>query len=603
MPTSTVRDDVERWTRVFNRRRLAERLLRTAVFLGIAAVLAVGLQRLVLALMVLDPSAVWLPDPQSLVLWVWSLYAAGAIIGIVYTSVRAWQQRIDVMTLARRLDREHQTHDVLATAIALDRGDIEAPADLATMVQTRARSCSADLRDPVPPFTAPSRALATAGAVAAAVALLPASAESLVDLAVRTASAAPAEHSSEIADPTLSPESLERLERSADALADLERRPALHDSARDRLRSAREQLHALGNDPSRSLARLSRAEQSLRDLQRQSADEGLYDPEELRALGQDELAETMTEAIERREDDTAAAMADEMARRVQDADANELASMASSLERALGKTSPADASDPSSEAAADPARRQRGGDQAKASEDASADSESGRSDDPRQRWRKATEGLPDQMRAGEGDAARDTLRKMAEEMAGSSARPSDGRQSADGVMERALDDIRRARSEQLAEMNRESGSGDGRSESPSSDGSSKRSEADGSRGRPGEGNDESEGQPGGAGIPFGMPGGRPGPGGGVGSDALGDPKDAPLMSLHGADRVEARPDGTTQGSVAVIQRFTEGHRDDREYEDLHHEYESVAESAIRREQIPLTRRDYIRNYFQAVRPQ
>ena len=83
MPTSTVRDDVERWTRVFNRRRLAERLLRTAVFLGIAAVLAVGLQRLVLALMVLDPSAVWLPDPQSLVLWVWSLYAAGAIIGML----------------------------------------------------------------------------------------------------------------------------------------------------------------------------------------------------------------------------------------------------------------------------------------------------------------------------------------------------------------------------------------------------------------------------------------------------------------------------------------------------------------------------------------
>jgi hypothetical protein len=99
-----------------------------------------------------------------------------------------------------------------------------------------------------------------------------------------------------------------------------------------------------------------------------------------------------------------------------------------------------------------------------------------------------------------------------------------------------------------------------------------------------------------------MPGGKPGPGGGSGSDELGDPREAPLMSLHGAEKVEAGSDGSTQGSVSVIQRFTEGHRDDREYEDLHHQYESVAESAVRREQIPLTRRDYIRNYFQAVRP-
>jgi hypothetical protein len=67
------------------------------------------------------------------------------------------------------------------------------------------------------------------------------------------------------------------------------------------------------------------------------------------------------------------------------------------------------------------------------------------------------------------------------------------------------------------------------------------------------------------------------------------------------ERVNARPSGPAHGSVRAIRRYSEGYRDTREYKQLHDKYSSVAESAVRREEIPLTRRDYIRSYFQAVR--
>ena len=61
-------------------------------------------------------------------------------------------------------------------------------------------------------------------------------------------------------------------------------------------------------------------------------------------------------------------------------------------------------------------------------------------------------------------------------------------------------------------------------------------------------------------------------------------------------------DGPAHGAVRYIKRFAEGLRTGPEYRDVHREYEEVAEAAVRREEIPLTRRDYIRSYFEAVRP-
>jgi hypothetical protein len=593
VPSSpSLRDDLQRWTTAINRKRWAQEAVRTLVWLAIGGVVAVGVQRVPLALLAvgIQPPA-WLLESSTFAAWVWGLYAATATLAVLHASVRAWHQRIDEVALARRLDREHGTEDVLATALALEEGAVTASPDLAQFVQRRARACAQRVGQPVPPFAAPGRALAMAGALAAGVALLPASAESLVDLAVRSARAA--EHRSELADPNLSPESLDRLARMADALAELERRPVLDASAREHLRASREQLEAIGRDQTRSLSRLSRAEQPLRELQRLSREQGLHDPQQLRAMDHDRLAQALAEAIEQGNHDTAAALAQEMARRLEDANDEAMASMARSLEQAL-RDSPSPQStdgdaDPGGSASAD----ERG---AAASQAASHSGEHARSeraaDDPRTRWRDAARGVPPQMNNEDRDSAREALREMAKEMARAA-----GKRSADRTLERAIDEIRRARSEQLAQMNaegsggREPTRGEGRSEEGGSGSSSDAPPRGG--GNPVAGGAE--------GVPLGMPAGKPGAGGGRGSEAL-DPREPPLVTLHPADKVEATPDGANHGSVTVIQRFADGHRDDQEYEDLHHEYESVAESAVRREQIPLTRRDYIRNYFQAVRP-
>jgi hypothetical protein len=76
----------------------------------------------------------------------------------------------------------------------------------------------------------------------------------------------------------------------------------------------------------------------------------------------------------------------------------------------------------------------------------------------------------------------------------------------------------------------------------------------------------------------------------------------PDASRGPAERVDAEPDGPAKGAVRYIQSFAQGLRGGPEYRDVHREYEEIAEAAVRREQIPLTRRDYIRSYFEAVRP-
>ena len=104
------------------------------------------------------------------------------------------------------------------------------------------------------------------------------------------------------------------------------------------------------------------------------------------------------------------------------------------------------------------------------------------------------------------------------------------------------------------------------------------------------------------GSPLGHPEGKPGPGGGEGdADTRGSVQPSTDASGLAPRRVDARPRGPAQGSVRAIRRYSEGYRDNRDYKDLHEEYSSVAGSAVRREEIPLTRRDYIRSYFQAVR--
>jgi hypothetical protein len=225
----------------------------------------------------------------------------------------------------------------------------------------------------------------------------------------------------------------------------------------------------------------------------------------------------------------------------------------------------------------------------------------------RARARNRAESLPEDLRSGNSGSAREQLRKLAEEMG---KRPGSG--SLGDSADRALDDVRRARGEQLSEMNGE-GEGEGEGQGQGQGQGEGQGQGQGERQGQGQGEGQGEGQgpgssPGnGDGPPSmgmtipGAPSGKPGPGGGDGSDAHGETSELPEASVYAPEHVQTRPKGEAQGAIRIIKRASEGHRDTREYRDLHDKYESIAESAVRREEIPLTRRDYIRNYFQAVR--
>ncbi len=66
--------------------------------------------------------------------------------------------------------------------------------------------------------------------------------------------------------------------------------------------------------------------------------------------------------------------------------------------------------------------------------------------------------------------------------------------------------------------------------------------------------------------------------------------------------IESQWDGSPDGMLRVIEGGSHGERSNLSYEDVHRSYSEIAESATQRETIPLTRREYIRQYFEAIRP-
>jgi len=52
----------------------------------------------------------------------------------------------------------------------------------------------------------------------------------------------------------------------------------------------------------------------------------------------------------------------------------------------------------------------------------------------------------------------------------------------------------------------------------------------------------------------------------------------------------------------VIDHADAGGRTGLAWQEVHARYEGLAESATRRAQLPLTRRRYVRRYFEAIRP-
>lgn len=82
--------------------------------------------------------------------------------------------------------------------------------------------------------------------------------------------------------------------------------------------------------------------------------------------------------------------------------------------------------------------------------------------------------------------------------------------------------------------------------------------------------------------------------------------DVPILGLDPAtvteEWVDLQWDGAGDAMGTVIDHADAGGRTGLAWQEVHARYEGLAESATRRAQLPLTRRRYVRRYFEAIRP-
>ena len=609
--TQTVAPLVARWTRNNNRRRMVEEILATLSSVALVGAIGVVIHRAGWALSRLGGSRpAWFPSDATLAWTVYVLGGVGAAVVVARGILRYRRRRLSDLQMAKEVDAAHGNVDLLSTAIAIEAGHAAGSPEAQAIAHARAQQAASGLPGaPVRGFRPNGRLMAGSGlATAAAVAgLLLLSGDSAFGFPLGTTAALDADTEEDVGDatdeeepPPLSDDTKERLDNALKHLEKFENNPALRREAKETLAEARDHLQKAMNDPKHTLGELSRAEQALRRLAKQARNEGLYDQEQMKQMSTEELAKQMSEAMKEQDNQTASELGEELARRMEEASMSELRSMARAFERNFEST--------------DSPPRPGGESGPRPGESAEERAE---------RWKKRLEEMTEQMRRGESGLSSSDMRGLADEM-----RKSGGGSSMERSLDEALSDIRKAREGRLGEMGEgKPGEGEGKpgegkpGEGSGKPGEGKPSDGGGDSGKPGEGSGkpgegegkpgEGEGKPGeGSGKPGegeggeggeGDPSGKPGPGGGDGSFAHGSMGFLP-PGVGTTERTDTPKAGPDKGAIRIIQRISAGRRDaEGQYKDLHQHYEEVAEEAVRQDQIPLTRREYIREYFEAVR--
>lgn len=593
------------WARSRNRRVLHGVLARVVSAWVVVALFAVALPGLpALAKATATPWPAALPAAKQLpsIALVAGLVLAAAI-GVAGV-VRYLRRRTEPLALARSLDAEHATSDLLATALSVElhaplTGALH-PASLSLAVLGQARQVAGSIGSPVPRYRLSlgfALPMLLAAALAAALVWLPRT------LARSSASnVAPADELVRPEDPKLSREDVDKLDKLDKKLGELESQKGLSEEARKKLAAARRELAAARKSPGRSAGHLSAAQRALQELAEEAREQGgLFDPPSLEKEALDTITQQLVEAIERGDASTAAAMESELSRRVKSGSQSSTKDIGRSLDEALKEAKP------SKHGGADPKDL--------------AD------------WRKLAEEARDHFNKGEASAARKKLEDLVDKMGQKSQRS----------LEQSLSDLKGIRSKQLATLNEQRGAPDpsnaqpgaGKPGDPSAgkpgDKSGKGDKSGpgdkgapgdkgppggntpGSKGAPGDksaqkgladkggsGDGDQGGKDGGSGPEDGDGAGGPGGGGGT-SNKVGTAN--PFGKRLGSERVRVARRGPLPGAVGAVSKFLQGGDDGGEYGDLHQEYSAIAEGMMRSEAIPLTRRDYIRHYFQAVRPQ
>ena len=159
---------ITRWTRDTNRRVGLEELVRALAWLAIAGVLAAAW--LLMPGLVDGAGFVWpesLPTEQTMATIAYAIAGVAPVVILGRAVLRYRRRRIDSLSMARRIDEQQGTKDLVATALAVQSGTVSGSPELQQVVMGKAVSAVGEVRRPLPSFSVPAALLTSAGLMAA----------------------------------------------------------------------------------------------------------------------------------------------------------------------------------------------------------------------------------------------------------------------------------------------------------------------------------------------------------------------------------------------------------------------------------------------------
>jgi hypothetical protein len=529
-----------RWTRGTNRRRALELVTRVLPWLAAFAI-----------------AAVWVGS--------WIAIAVASALGVAVLVLAARRTTWHApATFARSLDATYHTHDLLQTAFALEHGPAEA---LGGVIATRAHALIDTIaREAVPPARLRPSPLGVvaAGVAASLLLLLGAGGIGAVD------------------GHKLGDRERAQLDQIGGALDELEHDESLPADVRAKLEKAKKSLRSARESASgtAALAAMSEAQELLDQLapQMKKAD----DP---RNLGDNDLAEKLAQAVKNNDAAQIDALSREAMRRANLSDAAAEA-MANAMKRSALNASGADPWNspqfPNTPAGQRLSQLAQAGQQLGAGE--------------RDASKQTLETLAQAARTASGAGTRDSRgRKLDEARRALASLRSMQRSALNGGSQTAKADAARAAAGKPGTGSGNAGSGDGQG---SGEGSGRGMGRASGPVRPGSSPGSGAGPQGNAMSVLGTPG-SPGASGTSGARA-NTPSGATREDVA-AEEVTGPPPLSAEGVIRAIAEHSNGIPGARRFGPVRDHYAAIAEAVIRRDEIPLTRRDFIQRYFEALR--
>lgn len=615
-PPTPLHDLAAHWARLYNLRRLLE--VSAVVLAALIGVLALG----VLA------TRVGFPPRAGLVGLVAFLLTS---LAIAATALR--RRLIDVATVAARMDRAHDLDDLLVTALAVERGDASGDTHLAATVHVDAMRIAPDLdMRGVGAVAWPWRAGVAALACLALSAGLQLGAPSWLagvanasqlddaatsDTATTTQKTATTASAQDPEAASLTERERTQLKEDAKTLDQLSRTGGLSEQTKEALERAREQLRRAAQEQAsarEALEALTHAERNMGKA-RQQADAGKHlDPKALAKASTEELLDQFKRAAAARDEARMGALSRELANRLR-------------RQTEQGEGASADESSVTPEQRRQLARlmreqsapkEQQKGTPASSKKSPSSSSKRSLSESTRISIGRLAELLDKEDMQG----AERELKRLARH---GSARPETSEVARNmRSMGRRTEAMRRRQMQRMGGRPRHStastsprpgdasGAGKGKGEG----------RGDGKGITPGEGRMPGQGMSGGgtgkspgmassprassagSGVAEGITrAGAPAPTPGGGEGGAGDGRTVSGDAGAQEQWVQSQWNEGGGSIVRAIERVGRGEESVTEYRDIHATYESIAESSTEREGIPLSRRHYIRRYFEAIRPE